>query len=110
MYTTIFMLIFLGTLLFYVASDKVKSQSKPLWLERMAQQPAYARTIGTLIFLACWAAISCLQGLGSGTFAMAGYLMASYSSLILLRPLRYINTPRLAVVTAAALLLETAIF
>lgn len=110
MYSTIFILIFLGTLLFFVASDKVKTESKPQWLRKMVQKPAYARTIGTLIFLACWATINCLQGLGSGTFAMVGYLMASYSLLVLLRPLGYLNMTGLAVVTAAALLLEIVIF
>jgi hypothetical protein len=110
MYTTLFILIFLGTTLFFVASDQVKAESKPQWLRKMAGKPVYARTLGTLVFLACWAAIAYLQGPGSGTFAMVGYLMASYSLLVLLRPLRYVNTVRLVVVTAAALLLETVIF
>ncbi len=110
MYSTIFILIFLGTLLFFVASDKVKAESKPQWLQKMAQKPAFARTVGTLIFLACWVAVICLQGLGSGTFAMVGYLMTSYSLLVLLKPLRSVNTTGLAVVTVVALLLETLIF
>jgi len=110
MYSTIFIGIFLGTLLFFVASDKVKTESKPRWLQKMAKKPAFARTIGTLIFVACWAAVMYLQGLGSGTFAMVGYLMASYSLLVLLKPLRSVNTTGLLAVAVAALLLETLIF
>jgi len=110
MYSTIFIGVFLGSLLFFVASDKVKAESKPRWLQKMARKPVFARILGILIFVACWAAVSYLQGLGSGTFAMVGYLMASYSLLVLLRPLRTVNTTSLAAVAVAALLLETLIF
>lgn len=100
----------MGTLLFFVASNQVKAESKPRWLQKMAGKPVLARALGTLIFGACWAAVSYLQGLGSGTFALLGYLMASYSLLVLLRPLRSINTAGLAAVAVAALLLEILIF
>src|SRR5690606_1785175 len=110
MYSTIFIGVLLGSLLCFVASDRVEAESKRRWLQKMARKPVFARILGILIFVACWAAVSYLQGLGSGTFAMVGYLMASYSLLVLLRPLRTVNTTSLAAVAVAALLLETLIF
>ena len=100
----------LGTLLFFVASDNVKANSKSPWLQEMAQKPAFAKTAGTVIFLVCWAVVIYLQGLGSGTFAMLGYLMTSYCLVVLLNPLRYFNTIRLAVVALITFLLEIFIF
>lgn len=110
MYTTLFILIAIGTLLFYAASDKVKPENKPLWTRRFAQKPVLARSLGAALFLICWVAVGYLQGPGSGSFALLGYLMTSYCLVVLLKPLRYFNTVRLAVVALAALLLEIFIF
>ncbi len=110
MYTTFFILITIGTLLFYVASAKVKPENKPLWAHGFVRKPRLARIIGTLVFLASWAAVAFLQGPGSGTFAMLGYLMASYCLVVLLQPLRYFDATRLAVVALTAILLEIFIF
>ncbi|WP_262250173.1 hypothetical protein [Parapedobacter soli] len=110
MYTTLFILITIGTLLFYGASEKVKPAHKPAWILRLAQTPRRACMLGTTIFLASWAAVAFLQGPGSGTFAMIGYLMASYCLVVLLQPLEYFNTTRLAVVALAAFFMEIFIF
>lgn len=76
----------------------------------LVRKPALARAIGTAIFLMGWIVAISLQGPGSGTFAMVGYLMTSYSLLVLLKPLRYFTAMRLAVVALVALILETVIF
>lgn len=110
MYTTLFILVAIGTLLFYVASDKVKPENKPAWGRRFAQQPALAKALGTALFLIGWTAAGYLQGPGSGTFAMAGYLMTSYCLVVLLGPLHYFTTTRLSVVALVAFLLEILIF
>lgn len=110
MYTTLFILIAIGTLLFYVASGKVKPENKPLWMQRFAQKPMLARVLGTTIFLISWIIVGYLQGPGSGSFAMLGYLMTSYCLVVLLNPLHYFNATRLAIVALAALLLEIFIF
>ncbi|WP_353130436.1 hypothetical protein [Parapedobacter pyrenivorans] len=110
MYTTLFILIVIGTLLFYAASDKVKPENKPAWAQRFAQKPVLARSLGTVIFLICWIAVGYLQGPGSGSFAMLGYLMTSYCLVVLLKPLRYFNATRLAIVALTAILLEIFVF
>jgi len=110
MYTATFIVIFFGTLFFWVASRNVKIADKPKWLWGMAQKPTYARLVGTAVLLSCWAAVVRWQGLGAGTLAMGGYLMASYSLWLVLRPLHCFNPTGLVTVALVALLLETIIF
>lgn len=110
MYSILFILITVGTLLFYAASAKVKTQDKPQWIRGLAGKPVLARGIGAGVFLIGWSVAGYCQGPGAGTFAMVAYLMGSYSLVVLLKPFRCFSVSSLAIVAGVAFFLETVIF
>lgn len=110
MYSFLLLLVFIGTFLFYSASEKVKAENKPEWANRLAKKPMLARAIGSSIFLLCWGAAIYLHGLGAGCFAIVTYIMACCSLLVLLAPMHYLNASRVAILVSLMLFLEIFIF
>jgi hypothetical protein len=110
MYSFLFFLVVVCALLFYMASDNVKAKNKPEWGRKLAGSSLWAKITATVVFLAGWVVAVCLQGVGSGTFAMIAYLMTAYSLIVLFVPLRIFNIVRLTSVALIALIVELFIF
>lgn len=110
MYSLLFLILLVGCYILYITSKKAKLGKVPPAFGRLVQSTKNARIIASVLFIFSWIVIIIDQGIGSGTFAFGGYIMAALSVVVLLNPFQYIRWTHLLGLFAVAILLETFIF
>ncbi|PRD51931.1 hypothetical protein [Sphingobacterium gobiense] len=110
MYSLLFLVLFIGCYLLYITSKKARLGKVPAAFLRVTQDGKRAKAIATVLFIVSWVVVIIDQGIGSGTFAFGGYLMAVLCVIVLLNPLRYIRWNQLLSLFVLSLLMETFIF
>lgn len=110
MYSILFSIMLFAAFLFYHSSEKVKFANRPLWLEKFSKQRNLIKGGSLLLILLCGVAITMVQGIGAGSFALIVYMMGAFSLVILLAPYALFRWYQLALLFVFSLSLELFVF
>ncbi|QEC51838.1 hypothetical protein EDD80_102407 [Anseongella ginsenosidimutans] len=110
MFSTVFLLVFIGFYLQYNLSRKIKIRNKPSYLVFMERHVLLSRIAGAAAALLALVLLIVRLGLGSGIFGFGVVLMCMASLIVTLTPFRYLRWGHLAALYGGLAVFEIFIF
>ncbi|HEY9561095.1 MAG TPA: hypothetical protein VIR29_09955 [Anseongella sp.] len=110
MFSTAFLLIFMGFYLQYNLSGKVKSRHKSSYLVYMEQHALLSRALGVAAAVAGLIIMVARLGVGSGLFGFVVVLMSVGCLIVALAPFRFLRWRHLAGLYLGSVCFEVLIF
>ncbi|MGJ1448385.1 hypothetical protein ACR79S_18370 [Sphingobacterium spiritivorum] len=106
MFSTSFLLVFIGFFLWYNTSKKAGWKNKPAYLAKLESRPQFSKLLCATLFIIATGLFVYYLGWMSGIFIAIVSIMTAGSLLVAIFPFRYLNYKSILAVYAVCLLFE----